>query len=240
MKLRPLSCPRALAAALGAAALSLSAALFVADTASADEPEIILQFPQQGDVISEPPKVLQMCFKDPVNVKDLDKGGDFSFRVVRPDNIGLGMRIVFQPDGYGVAIYPGTAIPEEPPDGEWAWDFRVVDAATGDVREETVTFTVSTGEGKEILQTTPPACLAGGVTQPPVTSPGDAPSATSDDGQGVDEESDVDISRLALLTIGAAGGAGLIALVGFLIRRRAGFWLHRPPERDGGDHEDPH
>jgi hypothetical protein len=223
-------------AAVAVAAVS-AASLFAADGAMADEPEIIFRFPHDGDVIAEPPTVLQMCFKGPVNVKDKDKGGDFDFSLKRSDGIGLGLRIVFQPDGYGVAVYPGSAVPEDPPDGEWTWQFRVVDAATGDALEETVKFTVSAGEGQEIVQGTPPACLAGGVTQPP-TSPGESPEATTEP-----EDDDSDISGRALATIGVAGGAALIAIVGFLIRRRVGFWLHRPPERgpdgqseDSGDH----
>jgi hypothetical protein len=79
----------------------------------ADEPVINYQFPEEGDTLKEPPFVLQMCFEQPVNVNDLDKGGDFRFRLLRPDNKGLGMRIVFQPDGYGVAIYPGLPTDEE-------------------------------------------------------------------------------------------------------------------------------
>jgi len=226
-----MSIPAILAVAATAVA---AASLFAAGGAMADEPEITFRFPHDGDVIAEPPTVLQMCFKDPVNVKDLDKGGDFKFNLKRSDGIGLGMRIVFQPDGYGVAVYPGKAVPEVPPDGEWTWQFRVVDAATGDALEETVKFTVSAGEGQEIVQGTPPACLAGGVTQPP-TSPGESPAATTEP-----EDDGSDISGRALATIGVAGGAALIAIVGFLIRRRVGFWLHRPPERgpDGQSGDD--
>ena len=60
----------------------------------ADEPVINYQFPEEGDTLKEPPFVLQMCFEQPVNVNDLDKGGDFRFRLLRPDNKGLGMRII--------------------------------------------------------------------------------------------------------------------------------------------------
>jgi len=40
-----------------------------------------------------------------------------------------------------------------------------------------------------------------------------------------------DVLLMALLTVGAAGAAGVVALIGYLIRQRTGFWLHRPPER---------
>ncbi len=44
-----------------------------------------------------------------------------------------------------------------------------------------------------------------------------------------------DVLLLALLTIGAAGAATVVALIGYVIRNRVGFWLHRPPERNNGD-----
>ncbi|TMB94066.1 MAG: hypothetical protein E6J42_12060 [Chloroflexi bacterium] len=34
--------------------------------ALASQPEIIFQFPKDGMVLQQPPKVLQMCFKQPV------------------------------------------------------------------------------------------------------------------------------------------------------------------------------
>jgi len=40
-----------------------------------------------------------------------------------------------------------------------------------------------------------------------------------------------DVLLMTLLTVGAAGAAGVVALIGYLIRQRTGFWLHRPPER---------
>jgi len=49
--------------------------------------------------------------------------------------------------------------------------------------------------------------------------------------------SEPDVLELALLTIGAAGGAALVALFGYWLRNRIGFWLHRPPppgEKTGG------
>jgi hypothetical protein len=211
--------------------------------AAADEPEIVHQFPEDDAVLAEAPPVLQMCFKEPVNVQDLDKGGDFRFRLVRPDQIGLGMRIVFQPDGYGVAIYPGEA-QTEPPDGEWTWEYRLVDAASGDPLEGEIQFRVQTGEGEDIILSTPPACLASGATQPPTRSPGATGRASVTPSPIViDEEPDddgPDVAQLALLTIGAAGVAGVVALIGFLIRRRLGFEPHRPPDRGEGLPPDEH
>jgi hypothetical protein len=201
----------------------------------ADEPEITYQFPEDSDVIAEPPFVLQMCWRNPVNVKDLDQGGDFAFRLERPDGIGLGMRIVFQPDGYGVAIYPGEG-PEDPPEGNWTWNYRVVDAESGDALEGEVVFTVRADEGREVILSTPPACLAEGATQQATTrTPGGGATITPTP-IVIDEEGDddgPDVALLAALTIGAAGAAAAVALIGYLVRRRIGFWLHRPPEPTG-------
>ncbi len=220
----------------------------------ADEPVINYQFPEEDDVLKEPPFVLQMCFEEPVNVNDLDKGGDFRFRLLRPDKKGLGMRIVFQPDGYGVAIYPGLPTDEEIPDGDWTWEYRLTDRVqTTDATEGVVKFSVSATDGKDIVSATPPTCLAAGATHvqtappagsqgttnPPAsaTEPGQdgtSGSATPspDDGEVIDEgeDSDVDILRLALLTIGAAGAAGVIALIGYVIRKRIRYEPHTPHE----------
>lgn len=227
-------------AGLSGLLLFVSAPL-IGDNASptvADEPEITFQHPEDGDVLNEPPFVLQMCFKEPVNVLDLDKGGDFRFRLERPDNKGLGMRIVFQPDGYGVAIYPGLPNDEEIPDGEWTWEYRLTDRVNPeDALEGVVTFEVSATDGSDIVDATPPSCLPQGATARPTAqhvsitpTPGEGDGGEN---QGEDGGDDVDIGRLALLTIGAAGVAAVLALVGYFIRRRIGYEPHAPHEGEG-------
>ncbi len=235
---------------LGAAIAVLAVAGFFAaallaghSAARADAPQITFQFPHDGDVLKEAPKVLQMCFKQPVNVRDLDKGGDFNFRIFIPDKTGIGLRIVFQPDGYGVAIYPG--LPAEPvPEGEWTWDYRLTDA--GDPRQVTegaVKFSVRAQDGKDILQPTPPACLASGGTGTPVQPSGASVSsarsvtpapANSDDGGGPD------ILLLSLGAVAVAAVLGALGYAGYALRRRAGFWPRRPPPSDGGPPGDTH
>ena len=42
-----------------------------------------------------------------------------------------------------------------------------------------------------------------------------------------------DVLLMALLTVGAAGGAAVLAMIGYVVRNRVGFWPHRPPPRDG-------
>ncbi len=210
-----------------------------APPALADEPKITFQNPEDGDVLKESPFVLQMCFKEPVNVNDLDKGGDFRFRLVPPDNKGLGMRIVFQPDGYGVAIYPG--VPDSAiPDGEWTWEYRLTDRAnTSDATEGVVKFEVNASEGKDIVSATPPACLGEGMTPIPTAPPaGTSASVTPTPGgsNGENGDNDVDILKLALLTIGAAGVAGVVALVAYVVRKRIGYEPHAPHEGEEPEH----
>lgn len=199
----------------------------------ADEPVITFQDPEDGDVLKEPPFVLQMCFKEPVNTNDLDKGGDFRFRLVQPDNKGLGMRIVFQPDGYGVAVYPGLPASGEAPEGEWTWEYRLTDRVQPmDAIEGEVKFEVSAAEGSDIVSATPPACLAPGATPVPTAPRAGTVTPTPANGSGSEEDggSDVDILRLALLTVGAAGAAAVLALIGYLIRKRIGYEPHAPRE----------
>jgi hypothetical protein len=187
------------------------------------EPEITFIFPHEGDTFAEPLLVLQMCFAEPINNKDLDKGGDFDFALTPPNTPRLGMRIVFQPDGQGVAVYPGF-VEGGSPEGEWTFAWRVTDAATLEPLEGVTRYSVREGGGP-ILQSPPATCVAGStptLNTPPVIEDPD------DDGP--------DVLLLALLTIGAAGAAAVIALIGYVIRNRVGFWLHRPPERkDGAD-----
>jgi len=251
---------------IGALIAALAGLLFFAPSAGpgahnpplarADEPVITYQFPEEGDVLKERPFVLQMCFKEPVNVNDLDKGGDFRFRILTADGKGLGIRIVFQPDGYGVALYPGNPAEGQLLEGEWTWEYRLTDKVkTSDAIEGEIKFKVDPQNGKDIITATPPACLAAGATPLPTApivgtaspeqsgapttgatgTPAPRQSATptatpGSAGVGGEEEggTDVDILRLALLTIGAAGSAAVLALIGYAIRKRVGYEPHAP------------
>jgi len=61
-----------------------------------------------------------------------------------------------------------------------------------------------------------------------------APSAWAQTAAAAQEEGP-DILFLALVTTAAAVGAAIVGLVFYLIRLRLGFWLHRPPPREGGE-----
>ncbi len=51
-----------------------------------------------------------------------------------------------------------------------------------------------------------------------------------------DGDNDPDVLLFSLLTV----GAGVLALIGYVVRNRVGFWLHRPPPREGGAPEEHH
>jgi hypothetical protein len=215
--------------------------------AAADEPEITFQYPSpEGDVFVEPLLVIQICFSEPIDVRDKPPSGpdgEFEFDIDRPDGLGLGMRIVFQANGYGVAIYPGLI--DGGAEGEWALNFQVRDAESLDRLNGRIEWEVQAG-GEPIITPTPAVCpTSGDPPSTPIDDPdgttgaSETPSSTPDGTGGLDEDDDVDVLRLVLLTLGAVGGAAVIALIGYLIRKRVGFWLHRPPEDDGSS-EDEH
>jgi len=226
---------------LAFAAMAMVTVAISAQPASAEEPEITLQFPIEGQVIAEPPIVLQMCFKEPVNVHDLPPldDGDFKFSLIRPDNVNLGMRIVFQPDGYGVAIYPGTA-GADPPEGVWLWTYRVVDAASKDPLEGEIRFSTNAAEGDQILEPTPPACLAGGATNQPTAGAQETPTATPEETINPDDDGDLSVLELALITVGIAAAAAVVGVLAFFFRKRVGYEPHAPPDDAGDTSDDDH
>lgn len=215
-----------------------------ADHAYADEPEITFQWPpEDGLIFNEPLEVIQICFREPIDVRDKPPigEGEFTFDMDRPDGLGVGMRIVFQANGYGVAVYPG--IVDQNIEGQWGISFEVRDAESLEHLTGGITWQVREATGQPIITPTPAVCpTTGDPPTTPIDDPDetDAPTVTPEGNgdNGLDEDSDVDILELALLTVGASGGAAVIVLIGFLIRRRVGFWLHRPPENGDDSHDD--
>lgn len=225
----PITVVLLIAATIFVATLSLFAA---ARPAGADEPVITYEYPQEGDVFAEPLLVFQFCFEEPIDVRDLPPNdeGEFSFDLERPNGLRVGMRIVFQANGYGVAVYPGT-VEEEDQEGEWTMTFTVRDRETLEQTSHSVTYEVAPG-GEAIITPTPQLCPAGGTFAPtaaPTAGPDGSPGATPEPGSDEDDD-DPDLLVISLLTIGAAGGAGLIALLGYVFRRRIGWWLHKPSD----------
>jgi hypothetical protein len=213
--------------------------------AAAKQPTATYISVSDGDVFSEPVVFIQICFAEPIDITDLGKGGDFRFELLSP-SISLGLRIVFQPNGYGVAVYPGLAPGDT--NGEWIFNYRVTSLDTYEALEGTVKYRVDPS-GQPVPKASPPACLEGGSTPPPgsrataaptakpssTKSPGPSgsgsPSPTVSPGSGSDNGgSNPDILLLALLTVALAGGAGLIAIIGYVIRKRVGYEPHAPHE----------
>lgn len=135
--------------------------------AHAAEPEIVYQNLNEGDELSEPPYVIQMCFSQPIDVRDQPDGGDWDFDVTTPQNIGSAIRIVFQPNAYGVAMYPvaPATIPAVPTNdgGGWRFSYRVADSESGDPLEGAVNFTINE-DADPIPRATPPSCTPEGGT----------------------------------------------------------------------------
>jgi hypothetical protein len=261
--------PRAWLTLLPLAVLAVVLAFSSSIAHAADpQPVLVYQNPAEGDVIQQSAFGIQLCFASPVNIKDLDKGGDFGFTVTEPDGIGLGNRDVFQPDGYGITVYPGNPVGSTA--GKWKFHYRLTSPDAQAALEGDINYTVDPN-GSPVPQATPPACaaLGGTATAPPTPPPGaTTPPAPPTPGPGATtppavsaspvptsgrpsasatpaaspiaagSSSSPDILKYALLTIGAAGAAGVILLIGFLVRRRVGYDPHR--EKPGGGDDDHH
>ena len=255
---------RWLAPAVVLLALGLTAALSLSAHAQDTAPRITYQNIEEGDTIGEPPFVVQMCFAEQIDIRDLHLGGDFNFSVTSDQGVVAGLRIVFQPDGLGVAVYPGgVGTPltgQVTPTGEpgWLFTYRVRDADTEATTEGDINFVVDE-DADPIPEATPPACLGGDSTPGPGsplftpiptetggangTDDPESPEATEDEENGgeengLDEEDDdPDILLLALLTIGGAAALGVLGLIAYLIRRRVGHDPHAPTPDDSGPGE---
>lgn len=222
------------AAVIVAFTLAAGVLLLLQPSDAGAQPEVSFMFPEDGAVLAEPPPIIQMCFASPVNIRDLDKGGDFRFSVLKPDGSGLGLRIVFQRDGLGVNVLPG--LPDDPPQGEWTYEWRVTDPDTLEPTMGTIHYTVSpAGSPVPELEEPLPHCLSDGSPSPPgstaTQSPSDTPSPTQSAGED-DSDDDQDILLLTLIITGAFLGAAVAGLGLYFVRRRSGR-LHLPPPGEG-------
>lgn len=143
------------------------------------EPTTTFTFPHDGDILAEPPTVLQICFAEPIDIRDLDKGGYYDFAVSQPSGMRLGTRNVFQLDGYGVAIYPGRS--GEAPEGTWKFEWRVRDAKTLNPLPGAVTFEVQPG-GAPVPKAVPPDCTPAGRPQTTASPQASATNTPAPDG----------------------------------------------------------
>jgi methionine-rich copper-binding protein CopC len=221
---------RTRAALVATMGLALAASLLLRPPGAHGQPEIKSMSPEDGAVLAEPPPVIHMCFGSPINIRDVEKGGDFHFFVERPDGRGIGLRIVFQPDGFGADIYPG--IHGEKIEGTWTFDWRVTDAETQEPAEGTATFQVAAG-GSPVLEKPAAPC-------PAVTPEASASPTPGQPLPGDEQGNDHDTLIVALIAGGAAATVAILGLLLYVLRLRIRSWLRRRPpgggpEGSGGD-----
>jgi methionine-rich copper-binding protein CopC len=102
---------------LAALALLLAPALLAAPAAA--QPELVESEPAHGDILTEPPEPIHMCFSEPVVIG----ANNFRFSVKTPNGEPMGLRTVFADGGLCADVYVG--IPQSAPKGRWTVDWTV-------------------------------------------------------------------------------------------------------------------
>ena len=196
------------------------------------QPRLTLISPNDGDVLSQAPRGIHLCFAEPVDNADT---AIFKFQVTMPTGSRLGMRIVFQPDGYGVDVQPG--LPSAPPEGEWTFEWLVSDRVTKETAEGVIRFQVRADGGPTPVES-PAPCT--GPETPLVIQPTLPPRTTGDQQSGspaagtpvtstVKEDDDGGVDALTVVVIVVVAGAGIAGGVFFALSRRRGGGAGPPP-----------
>ncbi len=181
-----------IAVAMAGIVLSITMAVGFSPSTTHAQPEITEASPATGDVLQTLPEFFHLCFSEPAKVEE---ASDWKFNVRTPDGRALGLRIVFQTSGSCVDVFPG--VPEEPPEGIWAFDWLV--HAQSDDSEGSGIINFQLGE------------LQPGET--PVERPDTSAYAQQSDGD--------DGIRLVLYVVAGVGAAVILAAVtGFALSRR--------------------
>lgn len=207
--------------------VALTAALVLPTSPTHAQVELTEIDPPDGAELEAPPEVVRICFSEPVVIDDPEA---FDFAYIMPDGRALGRRAAFQSDGLCADVFPG--LPEERPAGEYSIEWRLTAAESGEESIGTIRFEVT----ESSTRTPAPSPTQGGTpaadeTPPPATGGGlDAGDEGGDDGP--------DILLLALITTAVVGGAAVLFTFAYLLRRRIGYDIHRPPE--GGEDDDHH
>jgi methionine-rich copper-binding protein CopC len=96
--------------------------------------------PPDGAQLDAPPELVRLCFSQPVSIED---GTAFKFDYQTPDGRSLGSRIVFELSGECVDVFPG--LPDEPPAGEYRFEWQVTAAQGDEESSGTLQFQVTPG-----------------------------------------------------------------------------------------------
>lgn len=202
-------------------------------SALAQPPEVVSQFPEEGAILAEQPAFspatpstpeepipaearygLQLCFAEPVDVRDNDKGGLHHFSVRSPNGTVLAMRVVLQPDGFGVTVFPGLA--PEPVEGQWTFDWLVRDADSLEEASGTINFEIAKG-GSPVPTEPLPSCT--GASEP--RQPTAGATATSGAAENAEEDNGgLSTGAIVGIVAGAVGGAVLVSVVAVYLKRR--------------------
>jgi len=185
--------------------LFMALALHTIASPALGQPTLTESDPSDGAALNERPKLLHLCFSEPVKIEN---PSDFQFSVITPGGQPLGLQIVFRKAGDCVDVEPGTYTGKTK--GDWTFQWLVTSRASGQIGSGTIRFSVTAEPS--------PSPSPGAAAAPGGKSGGEGP----------------DIAYLALLSMGAVLGAGAVGLVLYVVRQRIGFWLHRPPPREGG------
>jgi len=214
-------------------------------SALAQAPEVVSQFPEEGAVLAEEPAFfpatpptpeepipavarygLQLCFAEPLDIRDTDKEGLHEFSVRGPSGAQLAMRVVFQTDGFGVTVFPGLA--PAPAEGQWTFDWLVRDAESLEEASGTINFEIAQG-GSPIPTERLPDCAGtpgsqqsapAGTTSAAQTTAG--ATATPGAAENADEN-DGGLSTAAIIGIIVGAMAAMVVGSGAVLylRRRA-------------------
>jgi hypothetical protein len=210
--------------AIGMFTLALAFVLELAPpSALAQPPKVVSQFPEEGAVLAEEPAFLpatpttpeepipaearyglQLCFAEPVDTRDNDEGGLHEFSVRGPSGTQLALWVVFQPDGFGVTVFPGLA--PEPVEGPWTFDWLVRDADSLEEASGTIHFEIAQGGSPVPTEPLPPCVGTPGTQQSPPagTTPAHqiTPGATATPGAADNaEENDGGLATGAIIGI---------------------------------------
>jgi len=210
--LKPLA--RLLAASLVAALAA--GPLGLASPARA-QPQLVESDPPDGAVLTEPPDLIHLCFSQPLKE-------DFRFSYQPPDGRLTAVSFVFGQGSRCVDVLP--LLPEDTPPGEHKLEWRVKAAEGDEEVAGTLRFQVSKS-GTPVPSPSPTPLL--------VETPTAGATETASGGPEPEEGGGgPDILLTALLTIAVAGGAAVVATLGYVLRRAIGFDPHRPPEDEEG------